>query len=500
MSLQTEIKPAPYYNDLQLAVELSNKLHKMVIAGRGAGKTTLFGNEFIKYLKVMPRGKYSMNGLTYFHLKTKSLPLIIDHFERRGLIRDQHYFVGHKAPRKLKWDEPFQPPLDYTHCIHFVNGFVIELNSFDRPEMARSGSYDGMGFDETTKLKESAINSDVLPANRGNKDRFGNIIFHHGTLFLGTQPLTPDGDWVFKYIDLMKEYPQTYAFIEASARVNIKVLGEDYFRDLRRGLPQIVYDIEIENKRRTKNANRFYPMLSAGHGYYFSYNYVYYDTIDYDVNKQGGIDSRGDSDCLKDEPLYVSFDFGSTQNCCIVAQNHKSVNEFPIIKNFYVENQTLTVLVRKFIDYYEHHVDKTVFLYGGSDGTRRNDAASRQTYFDDVTDQLVKAGWSVYLRAELYEISHMDKFIFWNKFLSGDFHEVPAFKINMNNALETYVSMDNAPALPSEFKKDKSSERKTDQPRWKATDLSDAVDNLYFWLFDSSIGEQDPSSDMCILS
>jgi hypothetical protein len=65
--------------------------------------------------------------------------------------------------------------------------------------------------------------------------------------------------------------------------------------------------------------------------------------------------------------------------------------------------------------------------------------------------------------------------------------------------METFASMDGAPIMPQEFKKDKSSERKKDQPRWKATDLSDAVDNLCYWLLSPLIGDQHPSNDMIML-
>ena len=112
---------------------------------------------------------------------------------------------------------------------------------------------------------------------------------------------------------------------------------------------------------------------------------------------------------------------------------------------------------------------------------------------------MARAGWEVYLRAELYEAPHMDKYQFWHKFLSGDYPNLPAFRVNMNNAMETFASMDNAPVLPQEFKKDKSSERKKDQPRWKATDLSDAVDNLYYWVLDPMIGDQLHANDLMFL-
>lgn len=493
------IKPAPYYNNPQLALQLSTAPTKVFIGGRGVGKTTIIADEFIKYISVMPRGKIAFGGLTYFHIRTKSMPQIIDQFERRGLYHQIHYFIGKKAPKRWGWNEPFAPPLDYSNCVHFWNGFVVEFISFDRPEMARSGNYDGMVFDEITKLKKEALQSDVMPANRGNNDRFGHIRFHHGFLGLGTMPLTNEGEWVFDYEDLMRKYPSQYLYLEAPATENIKILGEQYFRNLKRTMPQIVYDLEIMNIRRKRNASVFYPQLSDKHCYHDSYDYHYYDSIGYDIKGKAAIDSRGDKDCVKDEPLYMSLDFGSTQNCMVIAQWHKSDNEFPIIKNFFVENETLSVLLNKFIEYYQHHKCKTVFLYGGSDGTRKNDAASRMTYFDDVTEQLTRSGWEVAPRFEVYEASHMDKFIFWNKFLSGDFTNLPAFSINMNNALETFISMDNAPVHTDQFKKDKSSERRTDQPRWKATDLSDAVDNLYFWMFNESFIETVPMNEMAFI-
>ncbi len=495
------LKQAPFYNDPQLAVKLSNVPHKMNIWGRGTGKTTILADDMLKYVVAMPRGKFSFGGLTYFHVRTKSMPAIIDQLERRDIYRDIHYFIGHKAPKKWNWKEPYLPPLDYSNCIHFWDGSVIEFLSFDRPEMARSGSYDGMFFDEAHKLKKSAIDSDIMPANRGNKDRFGHIRFHHGTTFMGTMPITTDGEWVFEYEEMMKEDPLHYLYLEASSYDNVKVLGEQYFRDCKRTLPDIIYKTEIENKRINFNIHGFYNSLSEKHLYYNSYNYSYYDDINYDINSKGGLNSLGDSDCLAGSPLYVSFDFGSTQNCCIVAQKHTSIHKFPTIKNFYVENKELKVLVDKFIKYYEYHKCKEIYLYGGSDGTKRNDAASRKKYFDDVENWLNKAGWKVYPRYHLHEIAHMDKFLFFQKYLAGQYPQLPSFEINGNNAYETYVSMNTAPVKKQEIKKDKSSERREDQPRWKATDLSDAWDNLYYWELAPLVSDyfDDPSFDMQML-
>jgi hypothetical protein len=48
MTLPTQIKPAPYFNDPQLAILLSHCPDKMFIGGRGVGKTTIITEELIR--------------------------------------------------------------------------------------------------------------------------------------------------------------------------------------------------------------------------------------------------------------------------------------------------------------------------------------------------------------------------------------------------------------------------------------------------------------------
>lgn len=477
-----QIKPAPYYNNAQLAVKLSTAPFKMLVMGRGSGKTTIFAEEIIKYLENMPRGKVAFGGLTYFHVRTRSMPAIIDFWEQRGLYRNAHYFIGHKAPKKFKWDEPFQPPLDYSNCIHFANGFVVEFVSFDRPETARSGSYDGMFFDEAAKLKKHALESDVLPANRGNNKRFEHIRFHHGIMFATTMPLTAEGEWVFNYEDLHHQEPENYMYMEASAQVNKHILGERYFRDQRRALPELIYNIEIENQRPNSYINSFYPKLGEQHLYYDSYNYSFVDNLEYDIIRKGSFDSRCDEDCNPNKPLDMSWDFGSRINCCIIAQEHFDKNEYRIIKNFYKENDTFNPVIEEFVKYYKYHKRRIIYLYGGSDGMKRV-ANSKKTYMEDVMELLTKAKWEVYLMAKFHEILHMDKFRFYNKMLTEDHPHLPFLRINQNNAYETYFSMTRAPIDAAEIKKNKRSERDENLPQWKATHLSDAVDNVVYWKF-----------------
>jgi len=491
-----DIRPAPYYNNPQLAVKFSSVLTKMLIWGRGTGKTTIFGDELLKYVYYMPRSKGAFGGLTYFHVRTKSMPAIIDQWERRGIYRNIHYFVGHKAPKKFGWKEPFQPPLDYSNCVHFINGSVIEFISFDRPEMARSGSYDYMVFDEAAMLKKDALNSDVLPANRGNGQRFKHIRFHHSLLLATTQAISTEGDWIYEYEQMSIDNPYEYMFLEASAKENIHILGDAYFRNMKRILPSTTYELEVENNRRKKNVNGFYVNLKPSVLYFDSYNYDYYERINHNVAEKGAINSRGDKDCDTHKALDMSWDFGANINCCVINQEHYEVNEYRTLKNFFRENESYEAVCNDFIEYYQYHSNKTLFLYGGSDGNKRN--ADQTVYYDDVILQLERAGWSVINKVQAHEIPHADKYFFYIKYLSNTLN-IPTYRINQNNAHETYVSMDNAPIKSDEIKKDKKEERNKAIPQWKTTHLSDAVDNVLYWKFSNLIDTSTaPSHDIVI--
>lgn len=484
--MQTKVINAPYYNHPQLAIKLCPQLHKMGVMGRGIGKTTIFADEMLDLAIQMPRAKFAFCGLTYFHIRTKSMPAIIDQLERRGLYRNIHYWIGHRAPKKFKISEPYLPPLDYTNCIQFWNGTVVEFISFDRPEMARSGSYDYVFGDEASLLKHAALSSDVLPANRGNKQRFGHVRQHHGTLFLTTMPIDQQGQWVFETEELMKQFPEDYLYLEASSYENKFILGEKYFRDLKRSLPPAIFELEIENKRRVLNPKTFYPLLSDKHFYDPEYDYGYLDkkdvVTDHDLVKL--------ENCLKDKDLNrkgyldISIDFGANINCIITGQEQG--NEYRLLKNFYGEKpKILKHVVKEWIDYYKPHENKVVFLYGGSDG-RKSQTNSKLTLFEDVSSMLIKAGWQVVESYQAFEADHMDKYRFWNHYLS-DGHDAPKFRINKVNCKETIVSMQDAPMHPNEFRKDKSSERNKNIPQWKATHLSDTVDNLVYWKYNTKL-------------
>lgn len=466
----------------QLAIKLSSARHKMIIAGRGIGKTTMLADDQLDLARLMPRGKEGFIGQTYFHIKTKSMPVIINHWEKLGFIKNLHFFVGRKPPRKWGLIEAYMPPLDYKNAILFRNGYTVEFLSMDRPEMARSGSYDFLRGDEAAKIKHSALASDIFPANRGNNDRFSHVLRHHGTMFTSTHALNQLGHWVYDYEDYAKD-DSDYFYLEASARENADVLGENYFRDAKRVMPKILYDLEIENIRPKKMANVFYPKFNyEKHTYIAEYNYSFFD--DEEDNNDGVItcsDARLDGDVDPEAPLDVSFDFGSRINCLVVGQEQYPF--YRIVRSMFVlQPEIKSKLVDNLIDKYRFHKNKLIYLYGGSDGRRRADYDSDKTYFDKVHEQLSNAGWRVEHRYRLHEINHKEKFLFFNDYLSGFMIKKHELIINRENAKDLILSIENAPLKLDIIEKDKKSERQ-DIPQNEATHLSDAFDNLLYWKF-----------------
>jgi len=471
------------YNRIQAAFKLSNALNKVVVAGRGVGKTTMLADENIDLLKNLPRGKNGFIGLLYMHIKTKSLPVMIAHWEMMGLHKDIHYFVGRKPPKSWKWKEAYMALGDYKNSIIFWNGYTIEMISMDRPEMARSGSYDYLQGDEFCKLKQEPLESDIMPANRGNGKRF-SFARHHGMSFTTTHATRLQEEYIYKYEKLAKENPKDFLYLQGSALMNKDVLGEVFFRNLKRNMSQHTYDLEVLNIRPKLRTDLFYPAYSdRTHTYDPEYNY---NLLDDEEDNNGGIvkdiDSRFDKDVRPNEPLDISFDFGSRINVMVIGQEQYPYAK--VVRTYYVEQpKVMRHLVDKFINHFKFHKYKHVNLYGGSDGRRRGDYDSTMTYFDKVKEQLQKAGWIVTDKYRLTEINHKDKFLFFEDWMSGRLHHLPDLWINSEHAKELIVSIKNSPLKQKEIEKDKSDEKKSDIPQWKTTHFSDAFDNYYYWKY-----------------
>lgn len=469
------------FNLPQLILALAPQREKYLEGGRGLGKSTAIAYEISEVIRSMPRSNNFIVGSTYQQILTRTLPSTIAGLERLGLRKDVHYFVGKRAPRKLGWEEPYQPPLNYERSIHFYTGAVYSLFSQDRPGSGRGQNTDSGVGDEMQLLEEEKLQVDVLATMRGSDPRLKSSTKFMNTLFVGTTPLTQVGKWIYKKEIEASMHPDKVLFLRASSYENFDVLGQSWFELMKRTMPDYLYAAEIENIRPSKIEDGFYPLLGEQH-YYTNFDYDYYDSLNHEV-RVSSVNSLGDRDCNRYQALEISVDWGASINCMVVCQQQG--NELRFLKEFYVKSPKILdhLFVDEFLPYYQHHQEKVIHFWYDRNGNSKV-ANSDMTFFEQAQKLLETAGWEVIPMSRGLDPFHQDKYMLWNILLKEADDHLPVVRFNKANCPSTIISMQNAPAKDVKgIQKDKSSERRKDFPQEEATHLSDAADIIVYGKF-----------------
>lgn len=495
------------------------------IGSRGIGKSFLIAYLIHLIVRTMPRSANVIVGQTYKQILTRTLPSTLNSLDKLGYKYEKDYFIKKKPPAKLRFERPFEPPVDYDHFIIFRNGTGFHLASLDAGGGSTRGlNVDSILADESLLIDKDKFDKEVAATNRGNDRYFGHIPWHHGIFHFSSMPYNRQADWLLKtgdyyqkdghdftalrneVIDLEMEFIKSRSvknrlelwaqitelkkkirfykskegvlYTEADIFDNIQNVGIRYIEQQYRDLTDFIFLTEILNKRPQSIEGGFYPTLSRDrHTYKDSYDNSYISTLEYDSEALHANDSRKDLDCVKTQPLRIAVDWGDKLNCMTICQYFKSINELRFLKNIYVKHpKILDDLAKAFCDYYRYQVTKVVyFAYDHTGNTQM--ANSNITYAEQFANILKKHGWQVHLVSKGSAPTHQFKYLLWGKILKGDNPQLPKISFNINNCYETFVSMEQAPAKEGRkgIEKDKSSERKS-IPQEQATHLSDTAD------------------------
>ncbi|MFN4254552.1 MAG: hypothetical protein ACK4Q5_06060 [Saprospiraceae bacterium] len=466
---------AVYVTEPQRQLLESPAKKKTFVAGRGAGKTTGEGLQVYLFLHNLPRSKGFIVGLTYKQILNNFLPQMQDVWAVMGLREGLHYVVGIRPP--AHWARPFKPPKEYENTVTFWNGTCIVLISMDRKDLARGGSYDWGLFDEAVLLNKERIDKEIMPMLRGNEHRFSHHL-HQTVLFASSQSWLPSGNWV---PDMATEVdpndPTAVFYIESTARDNAAVGGEKYMTRMRKELPRLVYDVEVENVRVQAVPDCFYAALDPA-------RHCYFDSFDYDFLPDRSLFTRN-RDYKPDAPLAVSFDFGTSICTCTVHQVHgqedRTINALFRKRDMDTTEPRplLTALVEDFLAEYKTH-KVIVEIWGDRNGNNAQ-MNSTSSLFEDIQAQMRAAGLLTQLMVPRGSLDppHLLKHHVVNKLLSESDPKLPRVRINQNRCKALILSMQGA-AVTMEGKKDKSSEDPRRNPSQEfATHLSDCFDNYY---------------------
>jgi hypothetical protein len=97
-----------YLNPIAQLYFLNPALFKVLVAGRGFGKSFVNGIDLADDLLKLPRAKTMFLGLTYTQIYTNVLLPITSALETLGYVRDIHYVIGKKPPKGFA--HPYQKP------------------------------------------------------------------------------------------------------------------------------------------------------------------------------------------------------------------------------------------------------------------------------------------------------------------------------------------------------------------------------------------------------
>ncbi len=543
-----------------------------VRAARGFGKTSYLGVHMIKVVLGLYRQMGGFVGASAKQLYTRTMPNALKIVNQLGF--EQFYFIG-QAPAKLRWAYPLAKPRSWENCVHFQNGFVWQMLS-----MAVRGSANGLNLaalvgDEAKYLPWKRVKEEVLPTLRGDfmpaaarkteQKRWG-----YGTdpkinpywlsqLWVSDAGLTQrqcewekedqyetrdinrqiaemlaelkylekkcpkmavqlaQNDVFLKKLNLLRSQSET--FWNFSSVENAAMLGgEPWIRQMKRELPDLMFNIQILGKKKGAAKDGYYANWDIDiHGYQspdcFSFladktmvkrkgkaldaqNWpTDYETESIDIAEaqRMGEDCSLDLDVDYTQPLSIAVDCNANLNCVVVGQTRQfeGRESLLVLKSMFVQNERkLRSLCADLSQYYRSHLRRNgeiIFYYtftikqGGS--TAYAVEGAEEFRFDRVVVQELQArGWRV-TDIEIPVIR--DKYQVINDILSGK--TGPFLRVNTEAGRNEYLitAIENAGLIPGTFKKDKTREKlkATDEeslggdPRTR-TDITDALDDL----------------------
>ncbi len=467
-----------YINPIAQLFLMAYHAIKVLIAGRGFGKSFDNGLEVIKKVHDLPRSKGLFVGVTYSQILTNTLLPMKSAWEMAGYYEGIHYVVGKRPPDHFI--KPFQKPEKYENVVTFWNGTTIVFGSMDRPQLIRGGSYDWAITDEALLVKKEVYNQIVQFTIRATHPSLKDKPGHLQEIFTSSMPYGSLGGWLLDYEIRAKQQPDLYFYIEGTSWHNRKVLGDETIKKWQRESSPLQFAVEVMNKRVRNFGSMFYPSLTDQHWYTDVYNYEYIDTVG--LAPQATTDSRWDKDCDPGKPLHISHDWGAF-NCIVIGQE-VNATLVRVIKGMHTSpEEIISDLANRFCEYYKHHKHKTVYQWGDKSGNKK-EANSKLTYFQEFAQILRSKGWTVILR-RIGDVDHLERYRFMNNLHKHDNEKLPEIQYNYYNCKDMRIALESTPM--KDRKKDKSSENNPSVKPEHATHYTDAHD---YWLYHFLVGRE----------
>ena len=458
-----------YLNNKQMQFLRAPQKSKVLVGGRGVGKSRVLAYVGAEKATLMPRSKGFLASTTYSQLLTKTWPAIAEAWEAMGYIEGIHYVMGIRPPKHFK--TAISPPKRFGNVVTFMNGRTVDLISMDRPELARGGSYDDGDIDEAALVKQEHWSVILLPSIRGNKFRFGHVKTWQMVGFYTSLPWKATGYWILDYEEKAKAEPSKYFYLEASALDNIEILGQEGIDRMRAEMSYLQFQTEVMNVRVLKVEDSFYNQFNRE-------RHMYMPGHLYSQDASTGRDViAGRTDVIRKQFLEISLDFGGWISCMCVFQEQPNREE-RMVDSFYVKGDSkIAELVKRFTEAYADHQYKYVRMWGEPRGHDRN--ATSGTIYQQLVTLFAAQGWQADVHAPAKTSGqHIERQHFIGTILAEETRGYPTLRMSEERCRNVRIALQGAQSLPS-GQKDKRNEKIREFPQEHATHFTDVVD-YYF--------------------
>lgn len=482
------VKQVIQLNLAQLVAVMAQQKVKMLIWGRGTGKSTILAYFMVLMVKYFPKATFILVGNTYSQILTNTLKSTKNGLKLFGFYEGLDYIVGSSMGKRMGYKMPNEKPDKWENIIHWSNGTVFQLVSLDNANSGRGINSSGILSDETALQDEEKLAISVKNTNRSIPQ--GIIYKNHPLLFSETyvtsMPITKKGKWVLKYKELAQQKPDDYFYQLANAKSNLHNLRGDYFEYMRQSYADdVTYNAEMLNVQPREITDGFYAQLNPEKHYYVDYDNGYLETIPLTNIDGTHFNWKQDRDLKTAQPLMISVDWGANINCLTVLQHTDKVVRF--VKEFYVKTPKILdhLFLEEFIPYYDSYPTKVIKMYYDRTGNSRT-ANSKHTFAEQAAIILRNAGWKVHLMTVSVNPSHIDRFRLINVMLRDNgIKRLPAIRINEANCPNLIISLEHAEIkeTASGLEKDKTSERRKSVEQQHATHFTDTFDYPLYALF-----------------
>lgn len=517
-------KQKVYFNDPQHQFIYTGAHTNIIVGGRRLGKSHGFASQFqLRNLQFMPRGNHGILTPSYKHALTQTLPGTLSALERLGYKRDVHYFLGHKPPKSAGFEKPYDEPGSFDNIMSWYNGAINTIISQDRKGSSNSLTLDSLQVDEARFINYEKYKEETVPALGGFKGYFSHLPWQHSMLIMSDMPPTQKLAWFEHYKeksdedlvttiqglvvdiwDLKNEYKITknkniiaeitnirhmiaklqsiaIFYREFSSLENYQLLGDKYFKQMKRDLPPLVFLTSILCKRVRLIRDGFYSALDPDLHYYSAFDNSYLDSLDYNFDKAQDESCLQDGDLNKSRPISIAFDYNANINWLVAGQQDGI--KMKVLKSFFVKyERKLGELVKDFCHYYRHHRTREVVYYYDNTALGTNYAVGTDDFASAICDAFHKHGWKVKRVHIGNPVKHVDKHRMIHQALVGV--KYLYIQINKPNNEPLIMALENTGTRIGSygFGKDKAGEKlmeSEDNLLEHRTDGTDAFDTLF---------------------